>query len=229
MADRPIRVLVVDDHAVVRRGIRALLDTEPGIEVVGEAADGEAALSATLELHPDVVLMDLVMPRVDGIEATRRIREAVPEAHVLVLTSFGTDDKLFPAVRAGALGYLLKDAGPDELIRAIREAAEGRAALNPTVARRLLSEFSGERRRTAPREPLTERELEVLRALAHGLSNEKIATSLFISEATVRTHVSNILSKLELDNRTQAALYALREGIAKLDELEDDSRVRHSS
>jgi len=214
-----IRVLVVDDHAVVRRGICALLTTEPGIDVVGEAADGREAVDQAERLLPDVVLMDLVMPGQNGIEATRQIRERCPTVHVLVLTGFGSDDKLFPAIKAGALGYLLKDASPEELIRAVRDAADGRTSLNHAVARRLLEELSREHRPAPPSEPLTEREFEVLREVARGLSNEDIADRLCISEATVRTHVSNILTKLNLTNRTQAALYALREGLASLDEI----------
>jgi NarL family two-component system response regulator LiaR len=219
MSDGPVRVLVVDDHAVVRSGLRALLSTEPGIEVVGEAADGKQAVERALELEPDVVIMDLVLPEFDGAEAMRRIREIKPGIRMLVLTSFGSDDKLFPALKAGALGYLLKDASPDELIRAIYGTAQGLSSLNQTVARRLLSELSKEQPVRAVRDALTEREIEVLRSLARGLSNEAIGDALSISEATVRTHVSNILFKMNLDNRTQAALHALREGLASLDDV----------
>jgi NarL family two-component system response regulator LiaR len=219
MSEGSIRVLIVDDHAVVRRGIRALLDVEPGMEVAGEAASGREAVAQVEKLNPDVILMDLVMPGIDGVEAIRQIRSSQPDATILVLTGFGSDDKLFPAIRAGALGYLLKDASPQELIRAIRDAADGLTALNPSVARRLLAEFSRDHAGEPPQESLTERETDVLRQLALGLSNEAIAKKLYISEATVRTHVSNILAKLGLDNRTQAALYALREGLASLDDL----------
>jgi len=163
--------------------------------------------------------MDLVLPEIDGVEAIRQIRSRLPETRVLVLTSFGSDEMLFPALKAGALGYLLKDATPEELVRAIRVTAKGLSSLNQTVARRLLAELSGEEGTRAGREALTRRETEVLCALAHGLSNDGIAGSLCISEATVRTHVSNILFKLGLDNRTQAALYALREGLATLDDV----------
>lgn len=215
----PIRVLVVDDHAVVRKGIRALLETEPGMTAAGEAADGLEAVAETERLKPDVVLMDLVMPEVDGVEAIRRIRAKNPEAAILVLTSFGSDDKLFPAIKAGALGYLLKDASPEELLQAIRDAAKGRTALSPKVASRLLVEFSRDRAELPPPDTLTDREIEVIRRVARGLSNTEIGAELFISEATVRTHVSSILAKLDLANRTQAALYALREGIASLDEV----------
>jgi NarL family two-component system response regulator LiaR len=219
MSGETIRVLIVDDHAVVRKGVRALLGTEDGIEVVSEASDGREAVARFEDLRPDVILMDLVMPGMDGVEAIRQIRQSDPDACVLVLTSFGSDDKLFPAVKAGALGYLLKDASPDELIQAIRDAARGHSVLNHAVARRLLSEFTDERPTRSPAEPLTEREIEVLREVARGLSNDRIAERLYISEATVRTHVSSILFKLNLSNRTQAALWALREGISSLDDI----------
>ncbi|MBZ0270038.1 response regulator transcription factor [bacterium] len=218
MADEVIRVLVVDDHTVVREGLRALLDTESDIEVVGQARDGHEAVALAAKLNPDVILMDLVMPEMDGVEAIRRIRARDGEARILVLTSFGSDNKLFPAVKAGALGYLIKDTQPKQLLLAVREAAVGQSALDPTVARRLLREISSERETLAPSDQLSVREKEVLRCLAAGLSNERIGGKLFISEATVRTHVSHILTKLNLDNRTQAALYALRVGIATLDE-----------
>lgn len=214
----PIRILLVDDHEIVRRGIAALLASEPDLEVVGEAADGRQAIDLAERLRPDVVLMDLVLPELDGVAATRAIHERRPETQVLVLTSFGTDDKLFPAIKAGALGYLLKDTSPQELVEAIRQAAAGHTALDPTVARRLLRELSAERGDGPPAEPLTERELGVLQLLARGLTNEAIGETLFISEATVRTHVSHILAKLGVGNRTQAALWALRTGLASLDE-----------
>lgn len=219
MGRNKIKVLVVDDHAVVRRGIKALLDLESGMEVVGEAAGGLEAMVLAEKLDPDVILMDLVMPDIDGVEAIRRIRSADPDATILVLTGFGSDDKLFPAINAGALGYLLKDATPQELIKAIRDAADGLSPLDPAVARRLVREFARDRTAEPPGESLTERETEVLRHLARGFRNEEIAKRLYISDATVRTHVSNILAKLNLDNRTQAALYALREGLASLDDL----------
>lgn len=211
-----IRVLVVDDHAIVRKGICALLATEPGIQVVGEAKEGQEAVSKTARLRPEVVLMDLVMPGMDGLEAIRRILTDQPEVRILVLTSFAGDDKIFAAIRAGALGYLLKDSGPEELILAIKQVHSGQSSLHPAIARRLLQELSHNPDRAAKAEALTERELEVLRLVAKGLSNDEIARRLSISEATVRTHVSNILAKLSLDSRTQAALYALREGLATL-------------
>jgi NarL family two-component system response regulator LiaR len=213
----PIHLLIADDHLVVRRGIRALLDTEPGIDVVAEASTGAAAVAAAARHHPDVILMDLMMPEMDGIEAIRQIKADQPDAHILVLTSFATDDKIFPALKAGALGYLLKDAGPDELMLAIRQVHRGEASLHPTIARQVLQELSRPAAAPPSLEPLSERELEVLRALALGQSNHEIADQLSIGEATVRSHVSNILSKLHLASRTQAALYALRKGIAPLE------------
>jgi NarL family two-component system response regulator LiaR len=213
---RIIRVLIADDHAIVRKGICALLATEPEIEVVGEAKEGAEAILQAGRLSPDVILMDLVMPEVDGLEAIRQIALQQPQIRILVLTSFDGDDKVFPAIRAGALGYLLKDSAPDELIRAIRQVHRGESSLHPAVARKLLREVSQPCKRDADVDPLTEREVEVLRLVAAGWSNREIACQLEISEATVRTHVSNILSKLNLCSRTQAALYALREGLASL-------------
>jgi two-component system, NarL family, response regulator LiaR len=215
-----IRVLVVDDHLVVRRGIRALLSTEPDIEVIGEAEDGAEAVARADELQPDVILMDLVMPNMDGIEALQCIVDKQPGARILVLTSFATDDRVFPAIRAGALGYLLKDSKPQDLIRSIHEVFRGESSLNPAIARKVLQELSRppERPKTSSAAMLTEREVGILRLVTRGLSNQEIARELVISEATVRTHVSNILSKLHLASRTQAALYALREGLASLDE-----------
>jgi two-component system, NarL family, response regulator LiaR len=213
----PIRVLIADDHVIVRRGIQALLATEPGIEVVAEAPDGAAAITAVARHRPDVILMDLVMPGMDGIEAIRQIKGGQPEARILVLTSFATDDKILPALKAGALGYLLKDAGPDELVRAIRLVHRGEASLHPTIARQVLQELSRPAAAPPSPDPLSERELEVLRAVARGQSNHEIAEQLSIGEATVRSHVSNILNKLHLASRTQAAIYALRKGIAPLE------------
>ncbi len=214
-----IHVLIADDHDIVRKGIRALLATEPHIEVVGEARDGAQAVKEALRVGPDVILMDLVMPEMDGIEAIRQITASRAEIRILVLTSFATDEMVFPAIKAGALGYLLKDSGPDDLVQAIREVYRGESSLHPTIARKMLQEIAGQRpSKTADVDPLTEREVEVLRLVAQGQSNRDIADALVISEATVRTHMSNILSKLHLASRTQAALYALREGIARLDD-----------
>ncbi len=211
-----INVLVVDDHVIVRRGIRALLSTEPDIQVIGEATNGKEAITQTEALSPDVILMDLVMPEMDGIEAIRHITQHNSQARIVVLTSFATDEKVFPAIKAGALGYLLKDSEPEELVHAIRQVYRGESSLHPTIARKLLQELSRPPQRPPTTEPLTERELAVLKLIAQGLSNQEIANELVISEATVRTHVSNILSKLHLASRTQAALYALREGLASL-------------
>jgi NarL family two-component system response regulator LiaR len=218
----PIRVLIADDHAILRKGIDALLSTEPDIEVVGEAADGLETVAQAGALCPDVVLMDLVMPEMDGIEATRRIAAEQPDVRILVLTSFAADDKVFPAIKAGALGYILKDSGPLELVQAIREVHEGHPSLEPSIALKMLQELSHPPQRPPTPEPLSERELEVLRLLAQGKSNREIADQLFIAELTVRTHVSNILGKLHLANRTQAALYALKEGLASLEEFPGD-------
>jgi two-component system, NarL family, response regulator LiaR len=216
---QPIRVFITDDHAIVRNGIRAVLAIEPDMEVVGEAENGRQAVEAVPRLQPDVVLMDLVMPEMDGIEAIGRITAAMPEARILVLTSFAADDKVFPAVKAGAMGYLLKESGADDLLSAIRSVHAGETSLHPAIARKLLQEVSRPSKAAPPtEEPLTERELDVLRLVARGQSNREIAAELVISEATVRTHVSNILGKLHLASRTQATLYALREGIASLDD-----------
>jgi DNA-binding NarL/FixJ family response regulator len=219
----PIRVLVADDHPVVRQGLRDLLEDAPGIEIVGEAENGEQAVEATKRLRPEVVLMDLVMPGTDGTAATRRILEDRPETRILVLTSYGADDKLFAALKAGAQGFLLKDATGDELVRAIRRTAAGQGALSPAAARRLVEEFARPTGKAALEESLTEREIDVLREIAHGLSNEEIAERLFISPATVRTHIGHILAKLHLSRRTQAVLYALRHGIAGLEDGETPS------
>ncbi len=215
----PIRVLVVDDHTVVRKGIRALLATVEEIKVAGEARDGQEALEKIEALRPDVILLDLLMPRMDGIEVTRQAIAADPDARILVLTSFAADDKVFPAIKAGALGYLLKDTVPEELVRAIRQVYRGESSLSPAIARKVLQELSSPSDRPPTAEPLTEREVEVLQVVARGKSNQEIADELMISEATVRTHVSNILGKLHLASRTQAALYALREGLASLDDV----------
>jgi NarL family two-component system response regulator LiaR len=208
-----ISVIIVDDHPVVRQGLRTFLETQKDLEIVSEAADGEEALTQIGESVPDVVLMDLVLPGIDGIEATRRARELSPSTKVIVLTSFADDAKVFPAIKAGAAGYLLKDVEPVQLADAIRSVHAGEALLHPTVAARLMQEVSSEERR-GPGGTLTERELEVLRLIARGMSNRKISRELTVSEKTVKTHVSNILAKLHLADRTQAALYAVRRGIA---------------
>ena len=207
-----VRVLIVDDHAVVREGLRTFLGMLPGIELVGEAAGGEEALALAARTRPQVVLMDLVMPKMDGIEATRRFRQEHPEAKVIVLTSFADDNKLFPALRAGAVAYLLKDVGPQELADTIRAAARGEVRLGPEVAQRLVTGLAGGAERQ-PEQDLTDRELEVLRCLAKGQSNKEIGSELFISEKTVKSHVGSILDKLDMADRTQAALYAVKRGL----------------
>ena len=205
-----IRILIADDHSVVRQGLKMFLGLDPELEVVGEAANGEEAVRKAGELHPDVVLMDLLMPKMDGITATATIRRAQPDTEVIALTSVLEDATVVSAVRAGAIGYLLKDTQADELCGAIHAAAAGQVRLAPQAPARLMNEVR------APENPdmLTEREIEVLRLLAQGQANKEIARSLHIAEKTVKTHVSNILAKLGLQSRTQAALYALRVGIA---------------
>ncbi len=214
-----IRVLIADDHAIVRKGIRALLATEKDIQVIGEVGDGAEAVVQARTLKPDVILMDLVMPKMDGIDATRQITGQQTGARVLVLTSFAADDKVFPAIKAGALGYLLKDSNPEDLIHAIRQVYRGEPSLEPSIARKVLTELSSPIKKPLTSDPLTERELDILRLIAQGCSNKDIAEKLVIAEMTVRTHVSNILSKLHLASRTQAALYALKEGLASLDDV----------
>ena len=218
---KPIRVLIADDHAIVRKGITALLVTESDIIVVGEAEDGRLAITQAQTLRPDVILMDLVMPELDGIQAIRQITAERPDSRILVLTSFAADSKVFPAIKAGAQGYLLKDSGPEELVRAIRQVHRGECSLHPTIARKLLQELAGPLEQQPTPAPLTEREVDVLRLVALGYSNRSIGEELVICEATVRTHVSNILGKLHLASRTQAALYALREGLASLSDVEE--------
>ena len=215
-----IQVLIVDDHAIVRDGIRSLLSTIDDMDVVGEAATGKEAITLFNRLHPDIVLMDLVMPEMDGIQAIEAIMKRNPAAKILVLTSFATDDKVFPAIKAGASGYLLKDSDSEELVRSIREVQRGESSIDPKIARKLLLELSDPPPQPSPTEvdPLTERELEVLKFVARGQSNGEIAQHLVISEGTVRTHVSNILGKLHLASRTQATLYALRKGLASLED-----------
>jgi len=213
-----IKVLITDDHPVVRKGLSALLAAKTGIEVVGEAVNGREAVEMVQELKPDVILMDLLMPEMDGIVATKQIKEIIPDSKILVMTSFATDEMVFPAIKSGALGYLLKDSTPDELIGAIRQVYQGEPSLHPKIARKVLMEISNPTVNTPSEDPLTERELGVLKSIAKGMSNQEIGIELSISETTVRTHVSRILSKLHLASRTQAALYALKEGLANLDD-----------
>jgi NarL family two-component system response regulator LiaR len=208
----PIRVLVVDDHAVVREGLRAFLELQDGIAVAGEAADGEEAIEAAVRLAPDVILMDLVMPRRDGVSAMRALRERAPAARVIVLTSYLDEDVLLPALRAGAAGYLLKNAPPQEVARAVRVADAGEALLDPSVAARLVEALAaggGD----DPLDRLTPREREVLGLMAQGLSNKRIARALGVSEKTVKSHVGHVLAKLGVADRTQAAVLAVRAGL----------------
>ena len=215
MSERSIRVLVVDDHTIVRKGICALLQTEPGIVVVGEASDGAEAITAVERTHPDVVLMDLMMPGVDGEQATSTLLSRYPELRVLVLTSFTADEHVVGAIRAGAAGFHLKDADPDDLIAAIRCVHAGQSSLDPLAARTRMSRISHDSRVDVG--VLTPRELEVVREVARGRSNQEVAQALYITEVTVRAHVSNVLGKLNLSSRTQLALWALRRGIVSLE------------
>ena len=214
-----IRVLITDDHGVVRQGLRMFLSLDPDIQVVGEAQDGQEALAMARELKPDVVLMDLLMPVMDGLESTKTIRTELPEVEVIALTSVLEGASVTGAVRAGAIGYLLKDTDAEELHRAIRGAAEGRVQLAPEAAARLMREVR------APENPeaLTDRETEVLRLLARGKANKQIASALFVEEKTVKAHVSSILRKLGVHSRTQAALHAVRTGLVSAEELGDES------
>lgn len=213
----PIRVFHADDHVLLREGVRALLSTEPQMTLVGEAANGQEVLRQIETLQPDVVLLDLKMPVLSGLEVIKALREAHNPTPILVLTSFADDENVLPAIKAGALGYLLKDSSPEELLQAIRDVHAGQSSLHPLIARKLIQELNQPTELPPTAEPLTARELDVLKLIAQGLANQEIATQLVVSERTVRTHVSNILGKLHLANRTQAALYALREGYAQLD------------
>lgn len=214
--EQDIRILIADDHAVVREGLHGLISTEPGMILAGEAADGIEAVKKAQAIKPDVILMDLSMPHMDGVAAIREIKKVDPDACILVLTSFAEDAQIFPALKAGARGYLLKDSSPQELLQAIRAVHRGESSLNSKVARKVVDRVA---QPTESRlELLTEREKDVLRLVAHGLSNQEIADQLVTTERTVRSHVGSILDKLHLVNRTQAALFALRTGLAHLDE-----------
>jgi NarL family two-component system response regulator LiaR len=209
-----VTVVIVDDHFVVRQGVRALLETLPDISIVGEAASGEEAVRLCADQAPDVVLMDLLMPGMNGVEATRQIKQVSPRTQVIVLTSYHEDEHILPAIRAGALSYLLKEASPDELLAAVLKAARGETTIHPRVAAKMMQALQGaESKAENPFDHLSKRELEVLRLIAEGLSNAAIGEALFISEKTVKSHVGNILSKLHLADRTQAAVYAWRRGL----------------
>lgn len=212
-----IRILVVDDHAIVREGLRALIGTEADMELVGEAADGDEAATKARLLKPDVVLLDLVMPRKDGLATLGEFKRDDPEIRILVLTSFAETDKVLPAIKAGASGYLLKDSAPQDLLKAIRDVHAGAAALHPAIARKVMNELHRPQASLDHIEALTPRETEILGLVAQGLTNQAIAERLLLSERTVRTHVSNILAKLNLTNRTQAARFAIREGLAPVE------------
>lgn len=213
-----ITILLVDDHAMVRQGVRAFLDAQPDLEVVAEAGNGEEAVKAVAEHAPDIVLMDLIMPEMDGVEATRRVKAASPRTQIIMLTSYHQDEHIFPAIRAGALSYVLKDIGPAALAAVVRQAAVGEAVLHPRVAARVVQELHGRRQKTInPFTELSDREMDVIKLIADGMSNAEIAAKLVIGEKTVKSHVSNILSKLHLNDRTQAAVYAWREGVVRRD------------
>ena len=214
-----IRILIADDHELVRKGLFALIDAKPGLCVVGEAADGEQAVCKASALEPDVILLDLKMPRKDGIAAIGEIKRENPDARILVLTSFGEDEQVFAAIKAGALGYLLKDSSPAELIQAIETVHRGESTLSPTIALKLVRELQRTSGLPPAENQLSEREMEVLKLVARGLANQEIGEALFISKRTVGAHVSTILNKLHLANRTQAALYALREGLSSLNDV----------
>ncbi len=215
-----IRILITDDHPIVRKGLRTLISSAPDMEVVGEAADGIEAVLRCRELRPDLILLDMVMPRQDGLTTIQEIRRENSEVGILVVTSFAEDDKIFPAIKAGALGYLLKDSAPDQLLQAIYNVHAGKSSLDPSVALKVIQELNHPSHLPPTVDPLTERELEILKLVAQGLTNQEISDQLYIGDRTVGNHISNILSKLHLANRTQAALYALREGLVSLAQTE---------
>ena len=211
---KPIRILIADDHFVVREGLKALISFDPEIDVVGEAEDGIEAVHQVCALKPDVILLDLVMPRQGGLDTIPYIKKENPNSRILVLTSYAEDEKVWTAIKSGAQGYLLKDAHPTQLIQAIHDVYRGQTSLHPTIANKLIAEFNNPNR--SKPNSLTNREEQVLKLVAQGYSNEEISKKLFLSKRTVATHVSNILGKLHLANRTQAALYALRQGLVCL-------------
>ena len=217
-----IRVLVVDDHTVVRDGLIALLSAEPGMEIVGSGSDGIEAVKLAKDLKPDVILLDLVMPRMDGVQAIQEIKLDNPDTRILVLTSFAENHQVFSAIKSGAIGYLMKDTSSEELIQAIRDTYHNKPALQPEIARKLMQDIQSQDAGIASEDTLTVREIEILQQVALGKTNQAIADELVLSDRTVRTHITNILAKLQLTNRTQAALYALREGIAHIDYIKKD-------
>lgn len=212
-ANERVRILIVDDHAVVRQGLITFLELQDEIEVVGEASNGKEALEKVKELKPDVVLMDLVMPVMDGLTAIKQIKQSFPETEVIALTSFADDEKVFTAIRSGATGYLLKDVQPNDLVKAVLAAERGEVQLHPEVAKRLMNEVVAPAKEADSLDELTEREREVLGLLGHGMSNKEIAYKISVSEKTVKAHVSSILNKLNLPGRTHAALYAVKRGL----------------
>jgi len=223
MNEEVISVLIVDDHTVVRDGLQALISAEPNMHVVAAVGDGIEAVEFVKKLKPDVILMDLVMPNMDGIQATIKIKKDSPDARILILTSFAEDHQVFAAIKSGATGYLMKDSSSEELIQAIRDIYKNKPVLQPEVAKRLMLDIRSQDDQTSQDNALTIREIEILEQVALGKTNQEIADVLFVSERTVRTHITNILAKLGLSNRTQAALYALREGIAHIPYTKDSS------
>ena len=218
MTSDKIRLLICDDHPVVRKGLITLLSSDPDLEVIGEAVDGVDVVFKAQQLRPDVVLLDLVMPRQNGVEAITQIKTAMPDIRILVLTSFAEDDKIFPAISAGALDYLLKNSSPEQLLETIHAVYQGEALAHPNIALRLIRQLDQPNSLPLTSNPLTDREVDILKLVARGLSNHEIAEALVVSDRTVGNHLGNILDKLHLANRTQAALYALREGLASLDD-----------
>ena len=209
-----IKILIADDHPLIRQGLRVIIEAQPDLELVGEASNGEQAVQQALTLHPDIVIMDLQMPVKDGLAATREIAQADPHAQVLVLTSYPDDDNVYAAIKAGAMGFLLKDSSAEYLLEAIRTVVRGESVLHPTIARKLMQEIKKPPKLPPTAEPLTPREVQVLGCLAQGMANSQIANELSVSVRTVSAHIRNILDKLHLANRTQAALYALEQGIS---------------